>query len=128
MAVFSFRSRDTLAVGTLVAQNRRDVAGLYDKEETIMRTHRTPTPVAILVMTALGALALPAVVRAAPQQAAPSTSNPAANLRVETLASGLDTPWDLAWGPDGAIWFTERAGRVSRVDPETGAITLVGRD
>ncbi len=72
---------------------------MNDKEETIMKTRRTPTPVAILVMTALGALVLPAVVRAAPQQATPSTSNPAANLRVETLASGLDTPWDLAWGP-----------------------------
>ena len=90
-----------------------------------MRMRRTPTPVAILVMTACGALVPPAVVRAAPQQAAPSTPTPAAGLRVETLASGLDTPWDLAWGPDAAIWFTERAGRVSRVDPETGAITLV---
>ena len=90
-----------------------------------MRTRCTPTPAAILVMTACGVVASPAVVRAAPQQAAPSTPNPAAGLLVETLASGLDTPWDLAWGPDGAIWFTERAGRVSRVDPETGAITVV---
>ncbi len=90
-----------------------------------MRTRRTPTPAAILVMTACGVVASPAVVRATPQQAAPSTPNPAAGLLVETLASGLDTPWDLAWGPDGAIWFTERAGRVSRVDPETGAITVV---
>ncbi len=47
-------------------------------------------------------------------------------LRVETLVSGLDTPWDLAWGPDGSIWMTERPGRVSRVDPGTGAVTLVG--
>ena len=48
------------------------------------------------------------------------------NLQVETLVSGLDTPWDLAWGPDGAIWFTERAGRVSRVDPSGGEVTVVG--
>jgi glucose/arabinose dehydrogenase len=46
---------------------------------------------------------------------------------VETLASGLDTPWDLAWGPDGAIWVTERPGRISRVDPSTGEVTEVGR-
>ena len=25
------------------------------------------------------------------------------NLQVETLVSGLDTPWDLAGGPDGTI-------------------------
>lgn len=50
---------------------------------------------------------------------------PSAALRVETVTSGLDTPWDLAWGPDGAIWVTERPGRVSRVDPSTGEITRV---
>ena len=50
----------------------------------------------------------------------------AAPLRVETLVSGLDTPWDLAWGPDGAIWVTERPGTISRVDAATGAITRVG--
>lgn len=41
-------------------------------------------------------------------------------------ASGLDTPWDLAWGPDGMIWFSERGGRISRLDPATGAHTLAG--
>lgn len=47
-------------------------------------------------------------------------------LTVETLVSGLDTPWDLAWGPDGAIWVTERRGRISRVDPSTGQLRQVG--
>ena len=51
----------------------------------------------------------------------------AAPLRVETLVSGLDTPWDLAWGPDGAIWVTERPGTISRVDAATGEITRVGQ-
>ena len=50
----------------------------------------------------------------------------AAPLRVETFVSGLDTPWDLAWGPDGAIWVTERPGTISRVDAATGEITRVG--
>ncbi|MGH7542101.1 MAG: PQQ-dependent sugar dehydrogenase, partial [Gemmatimonadota bacterium] len=59
---------------------------------------------------------------------APRSTTPAdpGALRVETLVSGLDTPWDLAWGPDGAIWVTERPGRVSRVDPATGEIVGVG--
>ena len=50
-----------------------------------------------------------------------------ASLRITTLTSGLDTPWDLAWGPDGHIWVTERRGTVSRVDPVTGHITRVGQ-
>src|SRR5690349_16781328 len=45
---------------------------------------------------------------------------------VSTLVSGLDTPWDLAWGPDGMIWVSERGGRISRVDPASGARTTAG--
>ena len=37
-----------------------------------------------------------------------------------TIATGLDTPWEILWGPDDMIWITEREGRVSRIDPETG--------
>ncbi|MCI0432820.1 MAG: PQQ-dependent sugar dehydrogenase, partial [Gemmatimonadetes bacterium] len=42
------------------------------------------------------------------------------------MASGLDTPWDLAWGPDGALWFTERGGSISRLDLSNGRVTRVG--
>ncbi len=48
-------------------------------------------------------------------------------FRVSTLASGLDTPWDLAWGPDNQIWVTERRGVISRVDTSLGRITRVGQ-
>jgi len=47
-------------------------------------------------------------------------------LQVRTVASGLDTPWDLAWGPDGDLWVTERPGRISRVNVATGQVTLLG--
>ncbi len=47
-------------------------------------------------------------------------------LEVETLVGGLDTPWDLAWGPDDAIWVSERSGTISRVDPTTGERWMVG--
>lgn len=40
-----------------------------------------------------------------------------------TLVSGLDTPWEMLWGPDDHIWFTERYGRVSRLNPETREVT-----
>ena len=42
------------------------------------------------------------------------------------VASGLDTPWDLVWGPDGMIWFSERGGRISRLNPATGAHSVAG--
>jgi glucose/arabinose dehydrogenase len=38
----------------------------------------------------------------------------------QSVATNLDTPWEMVWGPDDHIWFTEREGRVSRLNPETG--------
>jgi len=37
-----------------------------------------------------------------------------------SVVTGLDTPWEILWGPDDHIWFTERYGRVSRLNPKTG--------
>jgi PQQ-dependent dehydrogenase (s-GDH family) len=40
-------------------------------------------------------------------------------LRV--VASGLASPWEIAWGPDGQLWVTEREGRrVLQVNPADG--------
>lgn len=39
------------------------------------------------------------------------------------LTENLNFPWEILWGPDNMIWITERQGRISRVDPATGAIT-----
>lgn len=41
------------------------------------------------------------------------------------LVAGLDGPWEITWGPDNMLWVTERmAGRISRIDPDTGAKTV----
>jgi PQQ-dependent dehydrogenase (s-GDH family) len=41
---------------------------------------------------------------------------------MRVVASSLDNPWDLAWGPDRQLWVTERTGfRVTRLDPATGS-------
>jgi PQQ-dependent dehydrogenase (s-GDH family) len=41
---------------------------------------------------------------------------------MRVVASGLENPWDLAWGPDGQLWVTERTGfRVTRLDPVSGS-------
>ena len=34
------------------------------------------------------------------------------DFRVETVAEGLDTPWSMAWLPDGDLLVTERPGRL----------------
>jgi glucose/arabinose dehydrogenase len=39
-----------------------------------------------------------------------------------TIIFNLDTPWEILWGPDDHIWITERYGRVSRLNPETGEL------
>ena len=39
-----------------------------------------------------------------------------------TLASNLENPWDIAWGPDDQLWVTERtAFRVTRINPSDGS-------
>ncbi len=59
--------------------------------------------------------------------ATPPTASVSAPLNATTLVSGLDTPWDLVWGPDGMIWVSERGGTISRVDPKTGNRTVAGK-
>ncbi|WP_372636904.1 PQQ-dependent sugar dehydrogenase [Fodinibius sp.] len=39
---------------------------------------------------------------------------------VSTIASGLEVPWEITWGPDGWIWMTEQKGVVSKLNPRTG--------
>ncbi len=40
-----------------------------------------------------------------------------------TIVHNLDTPWEILWGPDDQIWFTERSGKISKVHPVTGELT-----
>lgn len=41
-------------------------------------------------------------------------------VEVSTVIKDLDQPWEISWGPDNHIWFTEHAGSISRMDPVTG--------
>lgn len=49
----------------------------------------------------------------------------AQELQFRTVTGGLQVPWEIIWGPDNHIWVTERIGKVSRVNPETGAIQTI---
>ncbi|MFT4525439.1 MAG: glucose/arabinose dehydrogenase [Bacteroidia bacterium] len=46
-------------------------------------------------------------------------------LEVRVVADSLRIPWDMVWGPDGRIWFTERKGTVKRLDLETGVVDSI---
>jgi glucose/arabinose dehydrogenase len=61
-----------------------------------------------LLLCALLAVATLGVAEAQPQ------------FQTRDVVDSLDTPWEILWGPDDWIWMTERGGRISRVDPETG--------
>lgn len=38
-----------------------------------------------------------------------------ARLQVTEVARDLDTVWSLAWDPSGALWYTERSGRLTKL-------------
>lgn len=44
---------------------------------------------------------------------------------ISTVISDLNVPWEIAWGPDNQIWFTEQSGTISKVDPHTGVKKLL---
>lgn len=48
---------------------------------------------------------------------------PDVDLKSKVIASGLSLPWEIIYGPDNFIWFTEKAGKISRLNPSTGQIS-----
>jgi glucose/arabinose dehydrogenase len=49
----------------------------------------------------------------------------AVEIRDSIIVQNLSNPWEILWGPDDHIWMTERAGKISRVNPSTGALIPV---
>ena len=69
----------------------------------------------LLAAVAVGAMQDPTIVTTPPERFA---------MRV--VATGLDGPWELAWGPDQQLWVTERKGRrVVRINPSDGMRTTL---
>ena len=53
-------------------------------------------------------------------------TNPPERFSTRVLISGLDGPWEVAWGPDQQLWVTERTGRrVVRINPADGSRSVV---
>ena len=62
-----------------------------------------------------------AFVAATATQDSTIVTNPPERFSTRVLISGLEGPWDVAWGPDQQLWVTERTGRrVLRINPADG--------
>ena len=46
------------------------------------------------------------------------------DLSVRVVKQNLQHVWEILWGPDDHIWFTERDGKISKMNPGTGAIVF----
>ena len=43
---------------------------------------------------------------------------------IRVVKQNLQHVWEIVWGPDDHIWFTEREGKVSKMDPSNGTIAF----
>ena len=78
---------------------RRDVlATAIGNGGGLMTRMRTPTGTLGLALVAVSAVV-------ATQDPAPVT-NPPERFNMRVVASGLEGPWELAWGPDQHLWVT----------------------
>ncbi|MBC7872532.1 MAG: PQQ-dependent sugar dehydrogenase, partial [Ferruginibacter sp.] len=46
-------------------------------------------------------------------------------IKDSVIAQFFNFPWEILWGPDNFIWVTERGGKISRVNPATGSVSLL---
>ncbi|MEL6256894.1 MAG: PQQ-dependent sugar dehydrogenase [Bacteroidota bacterium] len=46
-------------------------------------------------------------------------------LEVSILLDNLVIPWDMHWDPGGWVWFSEREGKISRFQIETGTLQFI---
>lgn len=83
----------------------------------------TKTRIAVSLIALLSAFPGAARARGAGEDGPPPHS-PATpeDFRRRVISVGLENPWEVAWGPDGYLWVTERTGkRVTRVHPADGS-------
>jgi PQQ-dependent dehydrogenase (s-GDH family) len=77
-------------------------------------------------LTAVLGVILAVVSAPAAMQDPTIVTNPPERFTMRVVASGLEGPWELTWGPDQHLWVTERRGRrVVRINPADGSRTTL---
>lgn len=80
---------------------------MRDHDQPLVRTVLWTTVMAIGAAACGGGSVVPAD---------PPPADAPVELRLEAVASGLETPWAMAFAPDGRIFVTERPGRIRIVE------------
>jgi len=89
--------------------------------------HRHTSRVWFLVAAIMSAAVLMSFAQGTPQVHNPRvvTAMGPESFVSRVVAGNLAGPWEVAWGPDGFLWITERVGkRVTRVNPTDGSRTV----
>lgn len=89
-----------------------------------IKQHSFPNTVKQTILLLLFPLVLAMQCKKSNKSPSSGTSAPI-DLDVTVLASGLNHPWEILWGPDNFIWMTEREGKISRVNPANGTVELL---
>src|SRR6187402_3512663 len=53
-----------------------------------------------------------------------SNGDPVTGESIRIVKQDLQHVWEMLWGPDDHIWFTEREGKISKMNPATGAVVF----
>ncbi|MEQ7800948.1 PQQ-dependent sugar dehydrogenase [Pedobacter sp. ASV1-7] len=53
------------------------------------------------------------------------SSTDSVKIGYSTIISNLDVPWEMIWGPDNTIWYSEQNGSISKVNPGNGEHKLM---
>ncbi|HET9277700.1 MAG TPA: PQQ-dependent sugar dehydrogenase, partial [Flavitalea sp.] len=53
-----------------------------------------------------------------------SNGDAATGENTRIVKQNLQHVWEILWGPDDHIWFTERDGKISKMNPTTGTIVF----
>ncbi|MEO5910853.1 MAG: PQQ-dependent sugar dehydrogenase [Pelobium sp.] len=46
-------------------------------------------------------------------------------LKTTEIATGLSNPWEILEGPNNELWFTEKGGKISRINLETKQVNTI---
>ena len=84
---------------------------------------RITRKMSILGLTAL--LAFAACKKSKTNTVIPTVPAGPVTIKDSVIVQGLNFPWEILWGPDNFIWMTERGGKISRVNPVNGTVSLL---